>query len=295
VLRIERARRDADPGGRLTVAPRIDAHQHFWRYSPQTHAWIDGTMLAIKRDFLPPDLKPLLDAAGFDGCIAVQAEPNIAETEWLLRLAGEHPFIRGVVGWVDLCAPDVTEQLRSVAAHPRLRGIRHIVQDEPEGFMLRPDFQRGIAALAEFGLTYDILIYERQLPEALALVRRFPNQRFVIDHIAKPAIRDASIDAWRNGITAITACPNVYCKLSGMVTEADWQRWRPIDFAPYIETVLEAFGPRRVMIGSDWPVCLLAGEYGDVMAIVTDAIGALSVGERDAILGGTAAEFYGVA
>ncbi len=277
------------------MAPRIDAHQHFWRYSPQTHAWIDGTMLAIKRDFLPPDLKLLLDAAGFDGCIAVQAEQSIAETKWLLSLADEYPFVRGVVGWVDLCAPDVTEQMRRIAARPRLSGVRHIVQDEPAGFMLRPDFQRGIAALAEFNLTYDILIYEHQLPEALALVQRFPNQRFVIDHIAKPAIRDGSIDAWRAGITAIAASPNVYCKLSGMVTEADWQRWRPSDFAPYIETVLEVFGAGRVMAGSDWPVCLLAGEYGGVMAIMMDAIGGLSADERDAILGGTAAEFYRVA
>ncbi len=276
------------------MAMRIDAHQHFWRYSPQTHAWIDGGMAAIKRDFLPPDLEPLLDAAGFDGCVAVQAEQSIAETEWLLGLADEHPFIRGVVGWVDLCAPDIAEQLRRVAAHPRLRGIRRIVQDEPDGFMLRPDFQRGIAALAEFGLAYDILIYARQLPEALELVRRFPEQRFVIDHIAKPAIRDGSIDGWRAGIFAIAAQANVYCKLSGMVTEADWQRWRPADFAPYMEIVLGAFGPQRVMSGSDWPVCLLAGEYGGVMSIVTDAIGPLRVQDRDAITGGTAAEFYGL-
>ena len=277
------------------MAPRIDAHQHFWRYSPQTHAWIDDSMPTIKRDFLPPALKPLLDVSGFDGCVAVQAEQSIAETEWLLQLADEHPFIRGVVGWVDLCAPDAVEQLRRVAAHPRLRGIRHIVQDEPDGFMLRPEFQRGTAALAGFGLTYDILIYERQLPEALELVRRFPEQRFVMDHMAKPSIRDGSIDAWRAGITAIAACPNVYCKLSGMVTEADWQRWRPADFAPYIETVLETFGPRRVMIGSDWPVCLLAGDYRGVISIVTGAIGALPAGDREAVMGGAAAEFYGLA
>jgi L-fuconolactonase len=277
------------------MAPRIDAHQHFWRYSPETHAWIDDTMSAIRRDFLPSDLKPLLDAAGFDGCVAVQAEQSIAETEWLLRLADEHPFIRGVVGWVDLCAPDVTEQLRRAASRSRLRGIRHLVQDEPAGFMLQPEFLRGIAALKELGLAYDILIYERQLPEALELVRSFPEQHFVIDHIAKPAIRDGGIDAWRAGIGAIAACPNVYCKLSGMVTEADWQRWRPADFAPYIETVLEAFGPRRVMSGSDWPVCLVAGDYGGVMAIVTDAIRRLSAREREAIMGGTAAEFYGLA
>ena len=276
------------------MALRIDAHQHFWRYSPQTHAWIDDSMPTIKRDFLPPDLKPLLDASGFDGCVAVQAEQSVAETEWLVQLADEHPCIRGVVGWIDLCAPDVAERLRHVAAHPRLRGVRHIVQDEPDGFLLRPEVQRGIAALAEFGLTYDVLIYERQLPEALALVHRFPEQRFVVDHMAKPAIRGGSIDAWRAGITAIATCPNVYCKLSGMVTETDWHRWRPADFAPYIETVLEAFGPRRVMIGSDWPVCLLAGDYSGVMAIVADAIGTLPAADREAIMGGTAVEFYGL-
>jgi L-fuconolactonase len=276
------------------MAPRIDAHQHFWRYSPQTHAWIDGTMPAIKRDFLPPDLKPLLDAARFDGCIAVQAEQSVTETEWLLRLADEHPFILGVVGWVDLCAPDVAEQLRSVAAHRGLRGVRHVLQDEPPGFMLRPEFQRGIGALAEFGLAYDILIYETQLPEALELVRRFPDQRFVIDHIAKPAIREGSINAWRGGIKALAGHANVYCKLSGMVTEADWQRWRPADLAPYIDTVLTAFGPERLMIGSDWPVCLLAGEYASVIAIVGDAIAQPSDADRESIMGGTAAEFYGI-
>ena len=253
-------------------------------------------MLAIKRDFLPLDLKPLLDAGGVDGCVVVQAEQSTAETEWLLGLANEHPFIRGVVGWVDLCAPDVAERLRGMAVDPLLRGVRHIVQDEAAaGFMLRPDFQRGIAALEEFGLAYDILIYERHLAEALALVRRFPGQRFVIDHIAKPAIRDRSIHAWRLGMGSLAAQPNVYCKLSGMVTEANWQSWRPADFAPYIETVLEAFGPQRVMFGSDWPVCLLAGSYADVMSIVMDAIGSLSEVDRAALIGGTATEFYGLA
>jgi L-fuconolactonase len=276
------------------MAPRIDAHQHFWRYSPATHAWIDDSMVAIKRDFLPPDLKPLLDVARFDGCIAVQAEQTVAETQWLLRLANEHPFIRGVVGWVDLCAPDVAEELRSLAAHPRLRGVRHILQDEPAGFMRRPEFLRGIAALAEFGLAYDILIYERQLPEAEELVRRFPDQRFVVDHIAKPAIRDGSIDAWRAGIRALASLPNVYCKLSGMVTEADWHRWRPADLTPYIETVLDVFGPQRLMIGSDWPVCLLASEYASLIAVVGDAFAQLSVADRESIMGATAAEFYGV-
>ncbi len=252
-------------------------------------------MLAIKRDFLPLDLKPLLDAAGFDGCIAVQAEQNISETQSLLSMADAHPFVRGVVGWVDVCAEDAAERASAIAAHPRLRGIRHIVQDEPPGFMLRPDFQRGIAALEGLGLTYDILIYERQLPEALELVRRFPRQPFVIDHIAKPAIREGSIDTWRLGMRALAACPNVYCKLSGMVTEADRRHWQPADLAPYIETVLDAFGPQRLMAGSDWPVCLLAAEYGSVIAIVTDAIAALSASDQDAIMGETAAKFYGLA
>jgi L-fuconolactonase len=271
---------------------RIDAHQHFWRYRPDTHAWIDESMTALRRDFLPRDLEPLLRAAGFDGCVAVQAQQNIAETEWLLALADEHTFIRGVVGWVDLCAPDVRDQLARVAAHPRLCGIRHVVQDEPAGHMLRDDFRRGIAALAEFDLAYDVLIYARQLPEALRLVAAFPSQHFVIDHIAKPAIRDSEIDAWRRDITAISRHPNVYCKLSGMVTEAGWQSWTPADLAPYIDVALDAFGPGRLMIGSDWPVCTLAAPYASVVDTTTARIAAHSPHAVDAILGATAASFY---
>ena len=274
---------------------RIDAHQHFWRYRPETHAWITETMPQLKRDFLPADLQPVLAAAGYDGSVAVQAQQSGAETEWLLQLAEQHAFIRGVVGWVDLCAPDVTDVLRRLAAHPRLRGVRHVVQDEPdERFMLRPEFIRSIATLAQFRLTYDILIYARQLPAAVELVQRFPQQRFVLDHIGKPEIRDRHISVWRDGMRALAAHRNVSCKLSGMVTEADWRGWKPSDFAGYLDVVFDCFGPQRLMIGSDWPVCTLAGSYGDVMDVVTDYISFLSPSERDAIRGGNAARFYGL-
>ena len=275
---------------------RIDAHQHFWRYRPETHAWINDAMAPLKRDFLPADLQLLLAAAGFDGCVAVQAQQNVAETAWLLQLADQHPFIRGVVGWVDLCAPCVADAIHRLATHPRLRGMRHVVQDEPDDqFMLRPDFQRGIAALAPFGLTYDILIYARQLPAAIALLRQFPQQRFVLDHIAKPDIRARRLDDWRNGIRQLAAHANVSCKLSGMVTEADWQAWRPSDFGVYLDVVLDAFGAERLMIGSDWPVCTLAGNYTDVVAVVTDYVARLPPGERDAICGANAARIYSLA
>jgi L-fuconolactonase len=271
---------------------RIDAHQHFWRYRPDTHAWIDASMTALRRDFLPHDLEPLLREAGFDGCVAVQAQQDVGETEWLLALADRHPFIRGVVGWVDLRAPDVRDRLARIAAHPRLCGIRHVVQDEPDGFMLRDDFQRGIAALAEFDLAYDILIYARQLPETARLVEAFPSQRFVIDHIAKPAIRKGEIDPWRRDITAIARHPNVYCKLSGMVTEADWRSWTAAGLAPYIDVALDAFGPDRLMIGSDWPVCTLAGAYSTVLSVAADRIAARAPAALAPVFGENAAAFY---
>jgi L-fuconolactonase len=274
---------------------RIDAHQHFWRYHPETHAWISDAMSQLKRDFLPEDLQPLLAAARFDGCVAVQAQQDVAETEWLLELADQHAFIRGVVGWVNLRAPNVDETLRRLAAHPRLRGVRHVVQDEPDDrFMLWPEFMRGIAALAQFRLTYDLLVYPRQLPAAVELVGRFPQQRFVLDHIAKPEIRGGRLSPWRDGIKALAALPNVSCKLSGMVTEADWRAWKPSDLTAYLDVVLDRFGPQRLMIGSDWPVCTLAARYSEVVAVVTEYISFLSSGERDAIWGGNAARFYGL-
>jgi len=252
-------------------------------------------MPQLKRDFLPNDLQPLLAAAGFDGCVAVQAQQNLAETEWLLQLTDAFPFIRGVIGWVDLCAPSVADDLRRWSAHPRCRGVRHIVQDEPDDrFMLRPDFMRGINTLAGVGLTYDILIYPRHLPAAIELVRRFPQQRFVLDHIAKPEIRARRIDEWQRGIVTLAAHQNVSCKLSGLVTEAEWRAWKPTDFTAYLDVVLDAFGAQRVMVGSDWPVCTLAGRYADVIAVVSEYIARLSQHEQDAICGDNAARIYGL-
>ena len=223
----------------------------------------------------------------------MQARQTLEETQWLLELADRYPFIKGVVGWVDLRAPELPEQLERFCAHPRLRGVRHVVQDEPDDeFMLREDFVRGIGTLADFGLTYDILIFPRHLPVACELVERFPDQSFVLDHIAKPLIREGKVAPWDAGIRRLAPYPNVWCKVSGMVTEADWHRWQPTDFRPYLDVVFEAFGPRRIMVGSDWPVCTLAGSYADVIALVSDYIQQLSVAEQADVWGQTATRFY---
>ncbi len=272
---------------------RIDAHQHFWHYDAVEYGWIDDSMAVLQRDFLPHDLKPLLDESGFDGCVAVQARQTIEETRWLLELARRNDFIRGVVGWVDLRSPDLAEQLGELTRNPKLVAVRHIVQAEPDDeFMLRPDFRRGIAQLAEFGLVYDLLVYPRQLRAAARLVRQFPWQRFVLDHIAKPLIAQAAIEPWSTDIRALAQLPNVWCKVSGMVTEARWNRWRPQDFHPYLDVVFDAFGHQRIMIGSDWPVCTVAADYGSTMRIVTDYIAQLSAAQQDAILGGNCAGVY---
>jgi L-fuconolactonase len=274
---------------------KLDAHQHFWRYSPDTHAWIDDSMAALKRDFLPDDLAPLLSAAGFDGSVVVQAEQSVAETEWLLTLAEKHPSIRGVVGWADLQSPAVEAQLGALAANPRLRGVRHVVQDEPDDrFLLKPEFVRGVRALPQFGLTYDILIYPRQIPAAIELTQMLPQQPFVIDHIAKPRIREREVHEWARGIAALARQRNVFCKLSGMVTEADWASWTPDDLRPYIDTIFDWFPPERIMFGSDWPVCTLAATYERGAAVVTTYLDALAPAARDAVLGETAKRFYGL-
>jgi L-fuconolactonase len=272
---------------------RIDAHQHLWAYDPAEYGWIGPGMAKLARDFLPPDLEPLLKKMGIDGTIAVQARQSLAETEWLLDLAERYAVIRGVVGWVDLCSPDLFQELALLAPARKLRGVRHVVQDEPDDdFMLRPDFLRGIGMLASFNLTYDILIYPRQLPAAIELVRRFPEQRFVLDHIAKPPIKEQILTPWDNGLRGLAALPNVSCKLSGMVTEADWSHWQPETFKPYLDVVLGAFGPARVMIGSDWPVCTLAGSYEDVLDIVLRYVEQFTAAEQAGILGENAARFY---
>jgi L-fuconolactonase len=277
------------------MAVNIDSHQHFWRYTPETHPWISDAMPKLKRDFLPEDLRPLLAAEGFDGCVAVQAAQSLAETRFLLDLASEHPFIKAVVGWVDLVSPDLERQLETFAASPALRGVRHIAQDEPDDrYLARADVVRGISTLARYGLTYDILVFARQLPAAIELATRLPDQHFVVDHIAKPEIRKGRLEGWREGIRKLAALPNVSCKLSGLVTEAHWDRWTLADFRPYLEVVLEAFGHDRLMIGSDWPVCLLAADYGTAIGLVRDSISTLSAPERSAIMGDNAAGFYGI-
>jgi L-fuconolactonase len=280
---------------RLKRPIRIDAHQHFWRYDAAHYAWIDESMSILQEDFLPERLEPLLQRNGFSGSVAVQASTSVAETRYYLELSDQHPSIRGVVGWVNLCAPDVEAVLADVARHPKLVGIRHVVQAEPADFMNRPDFRRGIGWLSRFGLAYDILIYARQLPAAIDLVRAFPEQRFVLDHIGKPPIRSGEIEPWRSQMRQLAASENVYCKLSGMVTEADWRSWKLADLAPYLEVALECFGPRRSMIGSDWPVCCLAGDYDRVIGAVTQYVSNLSPEEQSSIMGSTAASFYRLA
>ena len=274
---------------------RIDAHQHFWQYDGVEYGWINDSMAALRRDFLPADLEPLLPQSGFDGCVAVQARQTLEETRWLLQLADEHNFIRGVVGWVDLRSDELPNQLREFACNPKLRAVRHIVQDEPDDeFMLRADFQRGIGRLAEFGLAYDVLVYPRQLPAALRLVAQFPGQRFVLDHIAKPLIAQRAMDPWQHDVRDLAQLPNAWCKVSGMVTEGRWTGWRAEDFHPYLDVIFDAFGSERIMIGSDWPVCTVVADYAATMGIVMDYIAKFPQQEQDAVLGGNCSEFYGL-
>ncbi|MDC1105111.1 amidohydrolase family protein [Prolixibacteraceae bacterium] len=273
--------------------PRIDSHQHFWKYDTQKHAWISDQMSNLKKDYLPADLKLCLEAIEFDGCVAVQADQSEEETKFLIALSESNRFVRGVVGWVDLRAKDIEERLAYYKNYSIVKGFRHVVQDEPnDEFLLGEDFMKGISLLEKHGYTYDILILEKHLKVAEKFVSAFPNQRFVIDHIAKPNIKAHAIEAWRADIQAIAKHPNVYCKLSGMVTEADWENWAEQDLHPYIDTILEAFGPNRVMIGSDWPVCTLGGTYQTVMGVVIDRVKKLPIADQDAILGGNAIEFY---
>ncbi len=274
----------------------IDAHQHFWQFDPVRDAWIDNSMSVLRRDFLPADLLPTLCDNGVDGCIAVQADQSEIETEFLLGLATRHDFIRGVVGWVDLRADNIEERLEYFAQYPRLRGFRHIVQGEADvNFMLRPDFQRGIGLLEKFDFTYDILVFPHQMGAALELACRFPRQTFVLDHLAKPYIKDGFREGWAVLLRELGRCENVYCKVSGIVTEADWQHWQYADFVPYLDEAFEAFGPDRLLYGSDWPVCLLGGDYGRVKGILTQYLGAFSPSDRSKVWGGNAARVYGLA
>lgn len=271
----------------------IDAHQHFWQYSAAEYGWIGERMPVLRRDYLPPDLAAELRGAGVTAAISVQARQSVAETDWLLSLAAEYRFIAGVVGWAPLAAPDVAATLERWRDCPALKGLRHVVQDEPDdAFLLRPDFNRGLRAVTEAGLVYDILIYERQLPQAIRFVDLHPNQIFVLDHIAKPRVKDRLLEPWRGHLRNLARRPNVYCKLSGIVTEADWQCWSEAEISPYWDAALAAFGPARLMFGSDWPVLRLAAEYRRWFEFVRRQVAALSTAEQAAILGGTARRAY---
>jgi len=272
---------------------KIDAHQHFWKYNEREYGWMSDEMDVLRRDFLLDDLAAVQDPIGFDGAVTVQARMTVEETEWLLSIAEKSPRIRGIVGWVDFCAENVREDLDRFADHPKAVGFRHVVHDEPDDeYMLRPDFLRGLGILNDYDLTYDLLTFTKHLPVAEKVVQQFPDLPFVLDHISKPFIKDGAVSPWDDDLRVLASYDNVTCKISGMVTEADWTNWKPEDFTPYMDIVLEAFGPNRLMIGSDWPVCTLAGQYGEVMQIVVDYVKKLSTDEQARILGGTCAEFY---
>lgn len=274
----------------------IDAHQHFWIYTPAEYDWIDDSMARLRRDFLPQDLKPEMEGSNFHGSVAVQVRQTLEETRWLLDLATHSPSILGVVGWVDLRSPDIRAQLKVLAQNPKLVGIRHIVQSEPDHrFLLQPEFLRGISVLEEFDLAYDILIYTRHLPVAAEFVARFPRQRFVLDHLAKPPVKSGNVDSWAQGIERLAAFPNVFCKLSGLVTEAAWRGWKPEQMIPFLDVAFESFGPDRLMIGSDWPVCLVAASYERADEVVKSYVLRHKPESQDGVLGGNAQRFWRLA
>jgi L-fuconolactonase len=271
---------------------RVDAHQHFWTYTDAEFGWINDAMAVIRRDFLPGDLLPLLDQAGVDATVAVQARQSLEETNWLLELAEEHDWIAGVVGWVPLASPRVDETLEQLSANAKLKGVRHVLQGEADAYMEREDFNSGLALLRQYSLTYDVLVLERQLPAAIQLVDRHPEQPIVLDHVAKPLIAARELEPWRTHIRELARRPHVGCKLSGMVTEADFNAWSADDLRPYMETVLEAFGPERLMFGSDWPVCAVASSYARWISSVKEFVRELSIDEQEMILGRNAENFY---
>lgn len=274
---------------------RLDSHQHFWIYNNTDYVWMSDDMDGLRRDYLPSELRSHLTEIGFDGSIAVQARQQEQETEWLLELANSHDFIQGVVGWIDFLSPRLEESLERFANNKKLKGVRELIHDMPnDDYAISPIHTRAISQLAQYGLTYDLLLKPKNLPAANQLVRWFPDQPFVVDHVAKPRISGDLTLLWRGGIQSLAECENVYCKLSGMVTEAAWQNWKPSDFRPYLDFVLETFGPQRVMIGSDWPVCTLSGSYQETMNIVIDYVSELTSSESQNVLGRNAAMFYHV-
>lgn len=270
----------------------IDSHQHFWIFDPVRDSWITPEMEAIRQDFLPGDLIPVLETNGIDGCVAVQADQSDLETEFLLQLAEANYEIKGVVGWVDLRSPELYDKLEVYSQFELLKGFRHVVQGEPDGFLSQPEFLRGVGQLAAFDFTYDILVYPHQLKEAYDFAKKLPGVRFVLDHLAKPYIKRGELEPWKNDLELLAQLPNVSCKVSGMVTEADWAKWSKSDFMPYLDVAFEAFGTKRLLFGSDWPVCLVAAEYASMKEIVTDYLNSFSVTERKDVMGENAIKFY---
>ena len=271
----------------------IDAHQHFWRFDSVRDSWIDDSMKLIQRDFLPPDIEPLLRQNGFTGCVVVQSDQSATENDFQLANADQHDFIKGVVGWVDLQAENVEERLDYYSQFKKLKGFRHVLQSDPKrDLMLQPSFKQGISLLSKYGFTYDLLIFPDQLKYATELVKQFPDQPFVLDHIAKPSIKSGDVEAWKYDIIKLAGNRNVYCKISGMVTEADWQHWKQEDFKPYLDVVVNAFGVERVMFGSDWPVCLVAASYHKVFTIVQQYFSSFTKNEQGKFFGGNASWFY---
>lgn len=274
---------------------KLDSHVHLWKYDPEQYKWISPETRVLQHDYLPDDLAALQEPLGFEGAVAVQARQSIEETEFLLGLADAHENVKGVVGWVDLRSDDVEAQLERFADDPYFRGVRHVVQDEPDDrFIVRDDFVRGVRALTSFDLVYDILIYHRQLPATIEFVEMFPEQAFVVNHNAKPDYKSGEIEPWATHMRRLARHPNVTCKASGMVSDFREERWPEGTFEPYLDVVFEAFGADRVMIASDWPVCLLGADYADTLGVVIDYIGALSADEQAAVLGGNAMRVYGI-
>lgn len=270
----------------------IDSHQHFWKYDPVNYSWINDDMQVIRRDFLPGDLAVVLNENKVEGCIVVQADQTEEETDWLIILASKNDFIQGIIGWVDLHSDKIEERLRHYLQFNKVKGFRHVLQGEEPSFMLQKDFLNGISKLDEFGFAYDILIFPHHLEAALQLVEQFPQQRFVIDHVAKPYIKDGKIDEWKAGMAKLAQHPYVYCKISGMVTEADWHNWTAEQLKPYLDVVVESFGIDRLMFGSDWPVCLVASSYSKWLQTIQNYFESFSEEDQEKIFSGNAARFY---
>lgn len=272
---------------------RVDAHQHFWKFHPIRDDWITDEMVVIRKDFLPQDFQSVLQKNNFNGSVVVQSDQSEKENEFQLSNAAENDFIKGVVGWIELQAANVEDRLAHYRSFKKMKGFRHVLQGERDrAFMLKPGFMNGISKLEKFGFTYDILIFADQLKYIPELTAAFPNQRFVIDHIAKPKIKYSKIEEWEKDIREVAKRENVYCKISGMVTEANWKNWAKQDFNPYMDVVVEAFGTKRIMYGSDWPVCLVAATYKKVLEIVQEYFSSYSSGEQQMFFGDNATGFY---